>query len=239
MQLAILDMDGTLFPGALGVELARQLAVGGAPVEVEALEQILTTYAHGDMPYPQMTDEAHRIYSQGLTGLSVTEVESAAAAAWRHVRIRLHDYVRPAIRALRSAGFRILLLSGSPEEVVRLAAEDLGVDKWAGAKVAVHDGKYTGELLVAPGLIGQKSRVLTTVLPTMPQADLSRSLAIGNGPSDVEILESVGCSLVFEPDPSLEAVARVRNWTFVDRLSALNSVRAFISTAAPAREGES
>jgi HAD superfamily phosphoserine phosphatase-like hydrolase len=223
MRVAVLDMDGTLLPGALGLRLAQHLAAAGAPIDVDRLEDVLERYRCGSVSHAEMTVEAQNVYLNGLAGLAVTVVDQAATAVWRQARGHLYAYVEPLLLTLRNAGFRVVLISGSPRETVALAARDLNVDTWAGATLKVQDGYLQKAVVQLPGMPGEKVRLLGSLL-NGAQIDFPASIAIGDSLTDVEILELVGHPFAFDPDTALHEVAKVRGWPIVNQHTILDAV---------------
>ncbi|WP_420829615.1 HAD family hydrolase [Nannocystis pusilla] len=109
------------------------------------------------------------------------------------------------------AGVALYIVSSSPHEIVALLAADLGVTDCDGSRFAARDGRYTGDCHSMPGALGGKLTLLRQFAAARG-ASLSRSLALGNGPGDIEVLGAVGRPLVFEAGPPLSAIARTNNW---------------------------
>jgi putative phosphoserine phosphatase/1-acylglycerol-3-phosphate O-acyltransferase len=107
-------------------------------------------------------------------------------------------------------------VSSSPHEIVALLASDLGVPACDGSRFAAVDGRYTGECLVMPGTLGGKLTLFRRFAAAC-NADLSRSIALGNGEGDLEVLEAAGHPLAFEPGEPLLTIAARRGWPQVDR----------------------
>jgi HAD superfamily hydrolase (TIGR01490 family) len=223
MKAALFDLDGTLIPGALGLELARKLAADAVPIALEELEQLLVEYQRGSISYEQMTRQAHSIYAHGLAGLPVRTVEEAANQVWQQVSPTLHHYARPLIARLQDAGFTVLLLSGSPRETVKCAAAELEVDRWMATTLQVRDGHYTAHLTAAPSLSGGKLHALHSCADDIA-IDLANSIAIGNSPSDAELFEIVGHPFAFEPDTALRQLATDRGWPIINRHNTLETI---------------
>lgn len=158
--ICVLDVDGTLLPGSLGFELARHLAASGANVDLAGLRAVMSAFRTGQVDERTMTVASHRIYATGLSGLAVDDVRAAAAEVWQRTSDQVFDYVRPLIGRLRAAGYRVLLISGSPAEMVEAAAADLGAAASFGAQLATAFGRYLPRLVAAPAMPGGKSRAL-------------------------------------------------------------------------------
>jgi HAD superfamily phosphoserine phosphatase-like hydrolase len=222
-KVAVFDVDGTLIPRVLGLELARRLAVLGAAIDLAELEDLLGLYGDGELSHEAMTAGAHRIYAEGLAGLGIEEVRAAAAVVWQQVADQVFSYARPVISLLTTAGFRVLLISGSPAEVVELAAAELGVQGWHGASLRTAGGRYLPKIVSAPAMPGGKLQALRALTRARP-VDLSSSLAVGNAPSDIELLKRVGRPYAFEPDQALRQVAESQSWPIVDRHNAVERI---------------
>jgi phosphoserine phosphatase len=228
VKVAVLDMDGTLVPGALGLDLAQWLLASGVRVEMGRLLDAQRAYRSGQTSYGAMSVTAHQVFAREMAGLRVGCVEKMAARVWLLARTRLFCFVRPLIAGLRRSGHQIVLISGSPQEVVGLAAADLGLDRWAAAALATCGGRYRARLLRAPGLKGGKLHAMRELLADAC-VDLRSSVAIGNSPGDVEVLDIVGYPFAFEPEPALAVIARERGWPAIDRGDALAVIAAELS----------
>lgn len=152
---------------------------------------------------------------------------------WRHNRDQLFPYASGLTDLVREQGVLSCLISGSPDEVIRLAAEDLGLDRWWGFTTATRAGVYTGDVLRAPAYRGGKTAVLTELSREL-DIDWERSFAIGDSSADIEVLNMVGAPVAFEPDPQLRQVARRHGWTIANRDNALRHSRTLLSLTQPA-----
>lgn len=217
-RVAVLDVDGTLLPGALGVRFLKNLMATGDCEPTAAAESLAAVerYHRGAVELNSAAPVVYRYFAAALAGTTDTAARSAALRAWEEAGRDVFPFARPLIRMLHAAGFRIALISGSPDEVVRLAAADLGVDMACGAVSEVVDGCYTGILVRTPGLPGGKRATLRD-LTAGTGFDRPASFAIGNSSSDAEIFSCVGAAVAFEPDEVLRAQARAHGWATADR----------------------
>ena len=96
---------------------------------------------------------------------------------------RLHLYTRELTQRLREAGYFLLAISGSPEEILDIFLKPLGFDKAFGRVLAVdNENHYTGERLSNP--FEDKQRVLEAFL-AQTSMNLERSVGVGDALSDV------------------------------------------------------
>lgn len=113
----------------------------------------------------------------------------------------------------RGADRRVVVISASPEEIVRPLCRHLGIDDHdiiATRAEVDEEGRYTGELeLYAFGegkaeAIGEMART--------EGIDLGESFAYSDSITDLPMLETVGNPVAVNPDAELRAVAEERGW---------------------------
>lgn len=228
-KIAALDVDGTLFPHAIGALLFEELASTGVCrwTSVEEVANLLRCYKAGALAQPDMTRQATSIYAAALAGAAVTDVTAVARTVWRREEARLFPFARELIALLHGSGFTPLLISASPEEIVALLARSLGHVWFRAARFEVVYGSYTGRIEMMPSLPGQKRRMIEEYVGAT-DVDLTSSLAIGNSLGDESMLSLVGRAIAFEPDVSLRELALERHWTLADRHDVLQRVREHI-----------
>ncbi|MEA1901941.1 MAG: HAD-IB family hydrolase [Actinomycetota bacterium] len=111
----------------------------------------------------------------------------------------------------RRAGRRIIVISASPEEIVRPLCRYLGIEDVIASRSATDDeGKYTGEIeLYAYG--PDKAQAMIDVAHA-EGIDLAGSYAYSDSITDLPMLEAVGHPVVVNPDAQLAAAAEERGW---------------------------
>jgi HAD superfamily hydrolase (TIGR01490 family) len=111
----------------------------------------------------------------------------------------------------RGAGRRVVVISASPEEIVRPLCRYLGVDEVIATKAAVdEEGRYTGQLELyayGPG----KAEAMRE-MAEREGVDLESSYAYSDSVTDLPMLEAVGHPVVVNPDSALRAIAAERGW---------------------------
>jgi len=83
MRLAILDVDGTLYPGALGVELLRALIAGGVcnRERCQPVFDLLHQYRTGEVDFATMSVHAYRLFAAALKDCAGHPGSTCAASA--------------------------------------------------------------------------------------------------------------------------------------------------------------
>lgn len=224
-RVAILDVDGTMHPRSIGLALLDDMGRYGLG-RADAMAAVMTAVGQhraGSIDFPEMVTRSTAAYAAALAGAEQAALEALARATWQRLRGELFAFVRPLIARLDQVGVTPYIVSSSPHEIVALLAADLGVTDCDGSRFTVDAGRYTGQCYSMPGARGGKLTLLRTFAAARG-AGLSRSLALGNGPGDCEVLAAVGRPLVFEAGPPLSAIARRNNWPQVDRINVLDQL---------------
>ncbi|MFB7635588.1 HAD family hydrolase [Streptomyces sp. NPDC056149] len=231
--IAVLDVDGTLTPSMLGIELLRTLHGDGAcqATELDALNALVDrSRSERGTSCARTIAEANHGFAAVLAGLSAARVADAARRTWCRVEADLFPFVPDLLSTLRSHGLHIVLLSGSPHEVIRVMAARLGVRACQGAVMAAPGGVYNGRVRLPTGIPGVKRRTLGTLLRGH-RVDLARSYALGNSAADAQILQLVGVPVAFEPERGLRERAERAAWHIADRHSVVARTHAALCGA--------
>jgi HAD superfamily hydrolase (TIGR01490 family) len=111
----------------------------------------------------------------------------------------------------RGEGRRVVVISASPEEIVRPLCRYLGIDEVIATRAEVDDeGRYTGGMELyayGPGKAEAMRRMAED-----EGIDLEASFAYSDSITDLPMLEAVGHPVVVNPDSELAAVAAERGW---------------------------
>lgn len=223
--VAILDVDGTMVPQSIGLALLDAIDRRGVGRGdgIAGVMAVVGRYRAGDIEFPEMVARSTAAYATALAGVEQAAVAALATETWREICGELFAFVRPLIARLRAAGITPYIVSSSPHEIVTQLAAELRVSDCDGSRFAVEAGRYTGVCESMPGAQGGKLTLLRR-FAARHGAALSRSIALGNGPGDLEVLTAVGRPLVFEAGPPLFSIARERGWPQVDRHNVLDYV---------------
>ena len=153
------------------------------------------------------------LFQRELQGISLKELRRCARAEVEDHGRRLHLYTRELTQRLREAGYFLLAISGSPEELLDIFLQPLGFDEAFGTVLAVDDeDRYTGERLSNP--FEDKRRVLEAYLAETGM-NLEGSIGVGDTLSDVGFLERVSNPVAFNPNHALFEAALERRWPLV------------------------
>lgn len=212
MRVAIFDVDGTLVRSgserAFGRYLVRAGKLGPRQLLAFAFGMLRLLPAAGIH-----VTKKNKCY---LSGLRCSEVERLAAefvTGWADAH-----WIEPAVQRLRSLqarGDTIVLLSGTPEFILRPIAERLGVSRYVGSVPERRDGKFIATL---PTLhpFAEAKRTLAQRLLEEYGAAWEQVSAYGDSAYDLPLLERVGEAVAVGPDRALRHAARQRGWEIIE-----------------------
>lgn len=204
MRLVAFDFDGTLAPGEVFLPLADR---AGVTDEVTAVtEQAM----NDELGYA----ESLRYRASLLEGLAVAEVRDAFAD------VSLRPGAADVIRDLRTAGHHVAILTGGFDDCVRAVLDEAGLE--VDTVVANHleraDDRLTGDVS-GPFIEGTKDRALETLAADLGLG-MERTVAVGDGATDLPMLEVARLAIGFDPKP----VVRPRCDAVVETIAELDAV---------------
>jgi fatty acyl-CoA reductase len=208
---AIFDVDGTIVASNV-VSHYAWLKLQELPM---ALRPLWMAALIGRVPYYWLLDKLSRAHFNRAFYKNYKGWKPARARAlgmqsfYGYVLKRLYPEAIAALRAHKSAGHRIVLLSGTLDFLLE-PFKDLADDMLT-ARLEEENGVYTGELSGAPVAGEARARMLAS-FARRTNVDLSRSYAYADSISDLPMLEAVGIPVAVNPDARLRAAARERGW---------------------------
>lgn len=130
----------------------------------------------------------------------------------------------------KRAGRKVVVVSASPEEIVRPLCRYLGIEDVIATRSEVDDeGRYTGNIELYA--YGTAKAIAIRAMADSEGIDLDASYAYSDSITDLPMLEVVGQPVVVNPDPDLEAVAEERGWR-IRRFESTVTLRDRLSSAA-------
>lgn len=123
-------------------------------------------------------------------------------------QIQLTNGARELVRWLQERGHRVLLASGGFTRIIAAVADSLGVDAVVANTLQVHEGLLTGRVQ-GPIVDGLGKATALTEHAQRWNIPTERSVAIGDGANDIEMLAAAGVGVAFCAKPALREMADV------------------------------
>jgi len=209
---AFFDLDKTIIAKSSTLAFSRPFQAGGLISRRAMLRSAYAQFVYlvGGADHDQM--EKMRAFMSALcAGWDVATVREIVADTLHNVVDPIvYDEAVNLIEEHRLAGRDVVIVSTSGSEVVEPIGEMLGADRVVATRMAVEDGKYTGEIEYY-AYAEEKARAIEE-LARVVGYDLDASYAYSDSITDVSMLESVGHPFAVNPDKDLRRVARERDW---------------------------
>jgi phosphoserine phosphatase len=183
-RLVVMDVDSTLIQDEV-IELLA--AHSGRAAEVGAVTE---RAMRGELDFAQSLHERVAY----LAGLPVSVLDDVRAA------VRLTPGARTVVRTLRRLGFTVALVSGGFLEVVAPLAAELGIDHVEANRLEVADGHLTGRVL-GPVVDRAGKAAALRRFAAAEGLPISRTVAIGDGANDLDMLDAAGLGIAFNAKP--------------------------------------
>jgi len=190
--LVVLDVDSTLIENEVIELLAEEAG------SLEAVASITSQAMNGQLDFEQSL----RSRVATLAGLDAGVFQRAGA------RVRITAGVPAMVRAVQAAGGCVGVVSGGFHEIVDPIADELGLNYWRANRLEVVDGALTGGLT---GPIIDAAAKAETLREWAADCGvpLSRTIAVGDGANDLEMMAITGLSVGFDAKAPVRDEAHV------------------------------
>lgn len=227
-HLIVMDVDSTVIQDEVIDLLADEAGV------LDAVARITERAMAGELDFSQSLRERVALL-EGLPEVSLERVRE---------RITLTPGARTLCRTLNRLGYRICLVSGGFIEVVRPLAADLGVTDVRANALEIVDGVLTGRVLGEIVDRQGKRRALEAFAEEYG-IPMSRTIAIGDGANDIDMLEAAGLGVAFNAKAAArEAADTALNVPYLDsvlyllgitreEVEAADAAAGYVSSAPP------
>ena len=213
---AFFDLDKTVIARSSTFAFSRPLYQGGL---INRRTVLRSAYAHvtfllAGADHDQM-ERMRRYLSSLVTGWDVQQVREIVAETL--VELIEPSVYREAVALIaehRAAGRDVVVVSASGAELVEPIAAMLGVDTVVATRMAVEDGRYTGE--VEFYAYGEAKATAVRELAAERGYRLDESYAYSDSVTDVPMLSAVGHGVAVNPDRALRREAALRGWPVLD-----------------------
>jgi len=183
-RMVVMDVDSTLIQDEVIDLLAKR---AGTQVEVA---EVTAATMRGELDFA----ESLRARVATLAGLPVGVLDEVRAA------IRLTPGARTLVRTLKRLGFTVAVVSGGFIEIVGPLATELEIDHAHANRLDVNDGLLTGAL-VGEIVDRQGKADALRRFAAVEDLPMSRTVAIGDGANDLDMLAAAGLGIAFNAKP--------------------------------------
>lgn len=190
--LVVLDVDSTLIENEV-IELLADEAGSG-----ERVSEITFRAMNGELDFEQSLRE--RVAT--LAGLPESVIDSVRS------RVIVTRGVPELIAGVQAAGGKIAVVSGGFHEVIDPLARELGLDCWRANRLAVADGKLTGDVI--PPVIDAAAKA-AALREWAREADIpmSQTIAVGDGANDLPMMAICGLAVGFDAKAPVRDLSHV------------------------------
>ena len=183
-RLVVMDVDSTLIQDEV-IELLA--AHAGREAEVA---EVTSAAMRGELDFA----ESLRARVAALAGLPESVLGEVRA------EIRLTPGARTLVRTLKRLGFTVAVVSGGFIEIVGDLARELDIDHAHANRLEVRDGLLTGRVVGEIVDRAGKAAALRRFAEE-ERLPLSRTVAIGDGANDLDMLDAAGLGIAFNAKP--------------------------------------
>lgn len=214
--LAVFDVDGTLFKSSLLEKVVKHCFEVGLFnladfAEVAKLRRKWQLH-NTEQDYLRYIEKLIKEFVAHIEGVDVHVFDWVTKNMVADHGVRLFAFPRQLMESVRES-HTLVIISGSPEIVVRPFVEQFSVDYVFGSTFEQMDGKYTG----VGSSVGDKAAILQRLVDQGKglQAD---SVAIGDTVSDISMLSFVETPIMFNASQTLTEYGKKLGWLRVNEV---------------------
>ncbi|MFQ5583051.1 MAG: HAD family hydrolase [Calditrichia bacterium] len=207
---AVFDVDGTLLPNTSMERLfTRELFRRGAIPPLNFARYLITAVLRTMVGRFSEGFKGNKTY---LRGIPVRKIELYSEWLFENTIVKgLSQTGLKTLEEQRQAGYKIMLMSGSPDFLTNRLAERISADFVISAVLEKEGEVYSGRLI---GLhpYGKRKKQLLLDTQARTQMDFDSSIVYANHHSDVHHMEMFEKAVAVNPTPALQKIAAERNW---------------------------
>jgi phosphoserine phosphatase len=180
--LVVLDVDSTLIQQEVIELLANRVGV------MPQVKQITDLAMAGELDFEESL----------VKRVSLLKGLSADVFAEVRKEIEFTPGARELVAAVHSLGGRVGAVSGGFSQVLDGLAEEIGLDYWLANELEISSGLLTGSIVGSVVDAQSKSSALK-MWAKDAGISLDKTIAVGDGANDIEMLQAAGLAIGFRP----------------------------------------
>jgi phosphoserine phosphatase len=189
-RLIVMDVDSTLVQGEVIDELAARAGVR------DQVSEITARAMRGELDFAAAL-RARVALLEGLPAAVLDEVCD---------QVVLAPGARTFVRTLKRLGYRFAIVSGGFTHMTDRLADDLGIDYARANELEVIGGRLTGRIVGTLVDRAVKADALRDFAADS-KVTLDRTVAIGDGANDLDMLSAAGLGIAFNAKPVVQEAA--------------------------------
>lgn len=229
MRIAFFDIDGTIFRSSLLIELINGLVEQGIFPKKAGNEIIGKQIAWLDRTgrYDEYLYQVVLVHLKYIKGCRWEDVKRVVEIVIKEQGDRVYRYTRDLIKKLKSEGYFMVTISGSPVYMVQEFGKHMGFNSAFGQILEIKDGVFTGEIVNKD--FRNKEGIINGFLANCGfEADMANSIAVGDTDNDIPMLKMVGHPIAFNPNRELAQYAKKEGWDIiVERKDSIYRIKDF------------
>jgi len=215
-KVAIFDIDGTIFRSSLLIELTDALIQEGvfSSRARKSYTRAAENWLDRKGPYEEYNNAVIKAFQQNIKGVRYQEFSKVAKKVAAFHKNRIYTYTRDIVKNLKKKNYYLLVISHSPQEVVKEFCKKMEFDKIYGRIYEIDRQKrFTGKVLHME-IINNKAEILKLAIKKK-KLTLKGSVGVGDTESDIAFLKMVEKPICFNPNQKLYKYAKRHGWKIV------------------------
>ncbi|MGN0143735.1 MAG: HAD-IB family hydrolase [Clostridium sp.] len=202
---AFFDLDGTLYREGLITEVFKKMVKYEIIGEERWYNDVRPDYLKWDKRQGEYDDYLLKmigIYMESIKGLQKYRIEYISKKIVEQKGDRVYTFTRDRIKWHKDNGHTLIIISGSPSELVKEMAEKYGFTDYIGARYVVDENNnYTGEVVPMWDSVSKEKAIKHFV--EKYDIDLNKSYAYGDTSGDYTMFKKVRHPYCMNPTKEL------------------------------------
>jgi HAD superfamily phosphoserine phosphatase-like hydrolase len=212
-KYAFFDVDKTIYKGysedALIEYIDKNNIFGQKPLkEIRRLNKL---YRDRKLSYNESAEKVSKRIVKMVENQSIEAVDEVIDEVLKMNEEKFQEWFLPTYKFLKDNGFKSYLVSGATEMTIKTIAEYIDPElEYYCTKLDIKDGRYTGNFI--KHMNGSYKREVVESIEN--QQDDVLTIAFGDSPGDIPMLEAVDYAFVFTQidHPEMEELVSDKGW---------------------------